>query len=89
MEMLTERPSASLACLNKDVSDGSIIAGCQSENPSADALLQSGSVPSGGTSGKVTPPSQASSAPVHACPPRAPGLPTLVLRAIVVQEEKR
>jgi len=54
MEMLTERPSAPLASLNKDVSDGSIVAGCQSESPSADAWLQLGSAPSGGTSGKVT-----------------------------------
>lgn len=29
MEMLTERPSAPLTRCNKDVSDGSSIAGCQ------------------------------------------------------------
>lgn len=88
MEMLTEGPSASLACLNKDVADGSIRAGCQRESPSADVSLQFGSVPSGGSGGKVTPPRRPPRSCTHAAG-RSSWPPALGLRATGVQEEKK
>lgn len=88
MEMLTERPSASCACFNKDVSDGSIIAGCRVRTHQLTQCSSLEACPAEAPVGRSLPSRRL--APIL-CTHRAgaPGLPTLVLRAIVIQEEKR
>lgn len=90
MEVLTEGPSASPACFNKDASDGSTMAGCRGRTHQVTHRPSLEACPAEALGGrKVAPLSQGSSAPVRARRARALGLAALVPCAIAIQGETR